>query len=123
MLSEPDVKLIAISHSLLKSASENQEVNYLIKAKGYSLLLDETLDLMEPYTGIKHGDLNRLLYTKEIEITDNLGLVVWKKEVDSANGAASETDKFKVQCIKKKNSYRYENRRCFYVFKHNFYSR
>jgi hypothetical protein len=78
ILKEPKTQLVAITHALLLKASEDGYVNQLLKDKGYSLFLDETLELITPYNGIKFNDF--LLHKKDgrLDIDDNnYGLVKW----------------------------------------------
>lgn len=78
ILKEPDTQLIAITHALLLKASENDYVNALFKDKGYSLFLDETIELINPYNGIKFSDF--LLHKKDGRLTvdeSKHGLVQW----------------------------------------------
>lgn len=78
ILKEPGTQLIAITHALLLKASENDYVNNLLKEKGYSLFLDETIELINPYNGIKFSDF--LLHKRDNRLAvdeNNYGLVQW----------------------------------------------
>lgn len=96
LLKEPDTKLIGITHALLLSASNNPFVNTLLKSKGYKLFLDETIDLITPYNGVKFGDFLKCLDRKEISINDLFGKVEWLVD-DSVvtHGNVTSTDKLK----------------------------
>lgn len=103
LLGEPDVQLIAITHSLLISSSVNTYVNYLITHRGYKLFLDETIDLINVYNGAKFGDFTKALRTGECKIdTDNFGKVVWitKDDTELTGGYDTSIDKIKVDSLK-----------------------
>ncbi|MDU2239372.1 MAG: hypothetical protein E7E23_02250 [Paenibacillus sp.] len=65
---------IAATHSLFKTADD--ELIHLLKGAGYTLILDEVMDVIEP-VNIKTGDIRILLDGNKIEIIDNK--VVWKE--------------------------------------------
>lgn len=98
LLTEPDVQLIGITHALLLSASKDSYVNYLIKERGYNLFLDETVDLITEYNGVKFGDFLKALYREELSICDPYGRVKWlaKDEKDITLGYDTSTDRLKV---------------------------
>ncbi len=101
LLREPKVQLIGVTHSLLLSASGDSYVNYLIKSKGYKLFLDETLDLINPYNGVKFGDFFKSKHINELAVTGDYGKVEWLVD-DTAitHGNLSSTDKLKADCAK-----------------------
>jgi len=101
LLKEPDTKLVGITHALLLSASGNKLVNHLLKTKGYRLFLDETIDLISPYNGVKFGDFLKCLDRKEISINDPYGKVQWLVD-DSVvtHGNLTSTDKLKTDSNK-----------------------
>lgn len=69
-----DGKDIAATHSLFKTADD--ELIQLLMGAGYTLILDEVMDVVEP-VNIKRGDIRILLDGNKIEIIDNR--VVWKE--------------------------------------------
>lgn len=69
-----DGKDIAATHSLFKSA--DNELITLLKGSGYSLILDEVMDVIEP-VNIKRDDIRILLDGNKIEIVDNR--IIWKE--------------------------------------------
>ena len=101
LLSEPKVQLIGITHSLLVTASGNSYVNYLIKHKGYKLFLDETIELINPYNGVKFGDFLKSLAREEIKIDEKCGKVDWiVDDTVITLGNLSSTDKLKKDCAR-----------------------
>ena len=92
LLMEPKVQLIAITHALLLTASRNTKVNALIRAKGYNLFLDETIELITPYTKCKYGDL--IIWHKEnwFEMQDPLGKVTWTYKEPNADELPTSFD-------------------------------
>ncbi|MEI2284426.1 hypothetical protein [Paenibacillus polysaccharolyticus] len=64
---------IAATHSLFKTADD--ELIQLLNGAGYTLILDEVMDVIEP-VAIKRDDIRILLDGDKIEIVDNR--VVWK---------------------------------------------
>lgn len=64
---------IAATHSLFKTADD--ELIQLLNGAGYTLILDEVMDVIEP-VAIKRDDIRILLDGEKIEIVDNR--VVWK---------------------------------------------
>lgn len=67
-----DGKDIAATHSLFKTADD--ELVSLLKGAGYTLILDEVMDVIEP-VNIKRGDIRILLDGNKIEIINNR--IVW----------------------------------------------
>lgn len=65
---------IAATHSLFKTADD--ELIALLNGAGYTLILDEVMDVIEP-VNIKRDDIRILLDGNKIEIVDNR--VVWKE--------------------------------------------
>lgn len=65
---------IAATHSLFKTADD--ELIELLNGAGYTLVLDEVMDVIEP-VNIKHGDIRILLDGNKIEIVDNR--IIWKE--------------------------------------------
>ncbi len=71
---------IAATHSLFLMA--DNETEDLIKTGGYTLILDETLDVVSPYNAeypanaIKRGDISLLLQKGLISV-DDYGIVAW----------------------------------------------
>lgn len=92
LLLEPKVQLIAITHALLLIASRNSYINQLIKAKGYNLFLDETIELITPYNKCKYGDF--LIWHSEnwFSMVDPLGKVVWTYDDKTSNGLSTSFD-------------------------------
>lgn len=101
LLQEPKVQLIGITHALLLTASCNKYINHLLKSKGYKLFLDETIELINPYNGIKIGDFFKSLHREEIAVNDRYGKVEWLID-DTAitQGNLSSTDKLKADCAR-----------------------
>lgn len=75
-----DGRDIAATHSLFKTADD--ELIHLLKGAGYTLILDEVMDVVEP-VNIKTGDIRILLDGNKIEIVDNR--VVWKEPAYDAD--------------------------------------
>lgn len=101
LLTEPDVQLIGITHSLLLSASCNKYVNFLMMSKGYKLFLDETIDLINPYNGVKYGDFRLALAEKKVSVDESYGNVQWiVDDSDITKGDKTSTDKFRIDCAK-----------------------
>jgi len=94
LLLEPKVQLIAITHALLVLVSRNEYVNSLFKAKGYSLFLDETIDLINPYNGVKQGDF--MLWKKEgkLKVHEPNGLVEWLYSDEYSKEMSTSFDRF-----------------------------
>lgn len=67
---------IASTHELFKHL--NAESRQYIKDSGYTLILDEVLDVISPYN-LKSGDLQLLLDGEWIHI-DEYGYVIWNSE-------------------------------------------
>ena len=90
LLLEPKVQLIAITHALLLVASKNTYINTLIKAKGYSLFLDETIELINPYTGCLYGDFLTWKAEDKFRIIEPNGKVQWvyKDEISGGLGTS-----------------------------------
>jgi hypothetical protein len=65
---------IAATHSLFKSADD--ELIELLRGAGYSLILDEVMDVIEP-VNIKRDDIRILLDGNKIEIVENR--IIWKE--------------------------------------------
>lgn len=101
LLQEPKTQLIGITHALLLSASQNKYINLLLRSKGYKLFLDETLELINPYNGVKIGDFFKSKHHNELTITGEYGKVEWLVD-DTAitHGNLSSMDKLKVDCAK-----------------------
>ena len=71
-------QLIAISHSLLLQAYSDQIVRRLIESRGYSLFLDETLDLINPYDGVNLSEFQWHMDEGRLKVDNsNNGKVVW----------------------------------------------
>jgi len=68
-----DGRDIAATHSLFRTADD--EVIELLKGAGYTLVLDEVMDVIES-VNIKRADIRILLEGNKIEIVDNR--VIWK---------------------------------------------
>ena len=101
LLKEPKVQLVGITHALLLSASYNKYINHLLQSKGYKLFLDETIELINPYKGVKFGDFLKSLDRKEISIDDKFGRVDWLVDDTVITlGNQTSTDKFKADCAK-----------------------
>lgn len=100
LLLEPKVQLIAITHALLLVASRNPLVNSLIKAKGYNLFLDETIELITPYTKCKYGDF--LIWHNEnwFSMVGPLGKVVWTYDDKTHNGLSTSFDQLAMDSKK-----------------------
>lgn len=94
LLLEPKVQLIAITHALLLVASKNSYVNSLIKAKGYNLFLDETIELINPYTKCLYGDFLMWQSEGKVKVVEPLGKVEWVYKGDGSKGLATSFDKF-----------------------------
>ena len=86
LLKEPNVQLIAITHSLLFLASKNTYINYLIKSKGYNLFLDETIELISPYNGCKYGDFLTWLAEGKVKVVEPYGRVEWTYKDEFSQG-------------------------------------
>jgi hypothetical protein len=103
ILKEPDTQLVAVTHALLLKASENDYVNHLLKEKGYSLFLDETIELINPYNGIKFSDF--LLHKKDNRLTvdeGNYGLVQWIDDSVDEIGEEFTFTRLRNDCSKKR---------------------
>lgn len=68
---------IATTHTLFSMA--DQELIVLIKTKGYTLILDEVMDVVEQYEISKH-DINILFEQKLIEVDEEYDKVIWKDD-------------------------------------------
>lgn len=86
LLKEPKVQLIAITHNLLVLASKNKYINHLIKAKGYNLFLDETIELINPYNGCKYGDFLTWLAEGKFQVVEPYGKVEWTYKDEFSQG-------------------------------------
>lgn len=101
ILKEPDTKLIGITHALLMKASENSYVNQLLKDKGYSLFLDETLELITTYNGILFSDF--LLHKRDKRLVvneDKFGLVQWVDDSVDDIGQEFTFTRLRNDCLK-----------------------
>lgn len=104
LLLEPKVQLIAITHALLLFASKNSYVNSLIKAKGYNLFLDETIELINPYGGCKVGDFLTWQYEGKINVLEPLGKVEWVYKDEITGGLDTSFKRFSAD-LQKGNIY------------------
>ncbi|WP_096187956.1 hypothetical protein [Evansella halocellulosilytica] len=68
---------IAATHSLFKSADD--ELIELLEGAGYTLILDEVMDVVQP-ANINQQDIYALLESGYIEIDDETGQVYWRNE-------------------------------------------
>lgn len=66
---------ITSTHSLFSSIDD--ETRELIRSQSYTLILDEVMDVIEPYTPISNEDYNYLVDSKFIEIDENTYCVKW----------------------------------------------
>lgn len=101
ILNEPDSVLVGITHALLLQASKDKHINYLLKSKGYSLFLDETIDLINPYNGINFNDF--LLHKKDNRLTvdeSKHGLVQWVDNSVDEIGEKFTFTKLRNDCAK-----------------------
>jgi hypothetical protein len=88
LLREPEVRQIGITHSLLFNAARDREVLRLIAAKGYRLFLDETIELIRPYTGIEYEEFRWHMDQGRLAVdTSTYGKVTWTDAtVEKHNG-------------------------------------
>lgn len=68
---------IASTHELFKHLDEESRRN--IEDGHYTLILDEVLNVIEPYDNIRNDDM-KLLKESSCVIVDNDGFVIWNKE-------------------------------------------
>lgn len=68
---------IACTHELFKLC--DKEILELIKEAGYTLILDEVLNVINPIS-ITSNDLKMLIDTKTIEVDETTGYIKWKNE-------------------------------------------
>lgn len=68
---------IAPTHELFKHLDEESREN--IKEGHYTLILDEVLNVIEPYDNIRNDDM-KLLKESGCVTVDNAGFVIWNKE-------------------------------------------
>lgn len=68
---------IASTHELFKHLDEESREN--IKEGHYTLILDEVLNVIEPYDNIRNDDM-KLLKESGCVTVDNDGFVIWNKE-------------------------------------------
>lgn len=68
---------IASTHELFKHLDEESREN--IKNGNYTLILDEVLDVIEPYDNIRNDDM-RLLKDSGCVTVDQDGFVIWNKD-------------------------------------------
>ena len=86
LLSEPDVQLIAITHSLLKKALRCREVQQLVSNFGWNLYIDETFDCISVYKGISYEDFNWHKNSGRISVdTQSYGKVRFTEDVSDYN--------------------------------------
>ena len=78
LLEEPNVQLIAITHALLKQASNNVVVQSLVAKNGWCLFLDETIEVISPYNGITYAEFQWHLQEGRLTLDSNAyGRVQW----------------------------------------------
>ena len=65
---------IGITHELFKKFDD--ECKELIKGTGYTLIIDEAIEAVKPYTEFKSDDYSYLTNNKDIQ-TDSSGLIKW----------------------------------------------
>lgn len=65
---------IGVTHELFKKFDD--ECKELIKGKGYTLIIDEAIEAVKPYTEFKRDDYSYLTNNKDIQ-TDSSGLIKW----------------------------------------------
>lgn len=68
---------IASTHELFKHLDEESRVN--IKEGHYTLILDEVLNVIEPYDNIRNDDMKLLKESGCVTVDDD-GFVIWNKE-------------------------------------------
>lgn len=68
---------IASTHALFKKLDEESREN--IRNGKYTLILDEVLNVVEPYDDIRSDDMRLLKESGCVTVDDN-GFVIWKKE-------------------------------------------
>lgn len=94
LLLEPTVQLIAITHALLLIVSRNPYINSIIKAKGYNLFLDETIELINPYGRCLAGDFLTWYAEGKFEIQEPLGKIEWVYKDEISKGLSTSFKAF-----------------------------
>lgn len=87
-------KDIASTHALFKTSTE--ETRKLIESNGYTLVLDEVMNVVQPVEK-KKNDLDIMMDANLITVEEN-GLVVWNESKDDYE---SEYDDIKTMCKNK----------------------
>lgn len=96
---------VACTHVLYKMLSEN--TLKLIKDKGYILVIDEEVALIDTYTSASPADLVSLLNDKKVNISDEDGMVSWIANEEITEPYESVSHKFHrfYKHIKNENIY------------------
>lgn len=94
---------IASTHELFKRLTEESRTN--IKSGHYTLILDETLNVIEPFDEIKKDDM-QLLKDSECITIDEDGFIIWNKDK-----ADYDTQYNKIKILAENKSLLYVNQK------------
>lgn len=87
---------IASTHALFQYF--DQEVIDICRNQGYTLVMDEVADVIEPYN-ISNYDYN-VLMEKFIEVDKNTGLISWRQDVSNYTGEFDEVKRLcEMKCL------------------------